>query len=280
MLYPYQDKQTLCVALEDTGEEAISKPVLNIIAFQPLLYVAVIAPLFLSYAAYMVHAVGLDEPEEPLGQKRSIQYLLSIFQLPPHATWTLSILPLMCVGLATLVAIYMKLRTYAEREDVVGTTYAHFATFTPFIFLSFAVLSKIFAPGDFPLWNVLAICFGSILLWPLALVAYVISFKFIKKPSSFQTWANRCVMIPAFFCAAASVHVVLSGDMWATKFVGPMYVLLALSVACLAVELSAQAYKGREVPVWRYNVSEVMSGAILLMHLTDTFFGCLPLLLK
>lgn len=280
MLYPYQDKQTLCVALEDTGEEAISKPVLNIIAFQPLLYVAVIAPLFLSYAAYMVHAVGLDEPEEPLGQKRSIQYLLSIFQLPPHATWTLSILPLMCVGLATLVAIYMKLRTYAEREDVVGTTYAHFATFTPFIFLSFAVLSKIFAPGDFPLWNVLAICFGSILLWPLALVAYVISFKFIKKPSSFQTWANRCVMIPAFFCAAASVHVVLSGDMWATKFVGPMYVLLAFSVACLAVELSAQAYKGREVPVWRYNVSEVMSGAILLMYLTDTFFGCLPLLLK
>ncbi|MBF1673458.1 MAG: hypothetical protein HXO65_04540 [Rothia mucilaginosa] len=280
MLYPYQDKQTLCVALEDTGEETISKPVLNIIAFQPLLYVAVIAPLFLSYAAYMVHAVGLDEPEEPLGQKRSIQYLLSIFQLPPHATWTLSILPLMCVGLATLVAIYMKLRTYAEREDVVGTTYAHFATFTPFIFLSFAVLSKIFAPGDFPLWNVLAICFGSILLWPLALVAYVISFKFIKKPSSFQTWANRCVMIPAFFCAAASVHVVLSGDMWATKFVGPMYVLLALSVACLAVELSAQAYKGREVPVWRYNVSEVMSGAILLMYLTDTFFGCLPLLLK
>lgn len=235
MLYPYQDKQTLCVALEDTGEETISKPVLNIIAFQPLLYVAVIAPLFLSYAAYMVHAVGLDEPEEPLGQKRSIQYLLSIFQLPPHATWTLSILPLMCVSLATLVAIYMKLRTYAEREDVVGTTYAHFATFTPFIFLSFAVLSKIFAPGDFPLWNVLAICFGSILLWPLALVAYVISFKFIKKPSSFQTWANRCVMIPAFFCAAASVHVVLSGDMWATKFVGPMYVLLALSVACLAV---------------------------------------------
>lgn len=280
MLYPYQDKQTLCVALEDTGEETISKPVLNIIAFQPLLYVAVIAPLFLSYAAYMVHAVGLDEPEEPLGQKRSIQYLLSIFQLPPHATWTLSILPLMCVGLATLVAIYMKLRTYAEREDVVGTTYAHFATFTPFIFLSFAVLSKIFAPGDFPLWNVLAICFGSILLWPLALVAYVISFKFIKKPSSFQTWANRCVMIPAFFCAAASVHVVLSGDMWATKFVGPMYVLLALSVACLAVELSAQAYRGREVPVWRYNVSEVMSGAILLMYLTDTFFGCLPLLLK
>lgn len=261
-------------------EEAISKPVLNIIAFQPLLYVAVIAPLFLSYAAYMVHAVGLDEPEEPLGQKRSIQYLLSIFQLPPHATWTLSILPLMCVGLATLVAIYMKLRTYAEREDVVGTTYAHFATFTPFIFLSFAVLSKIFAPGDFPLWNVLAICFGSILLWPLALVAYVISFKFIKKPSSFQTWANRCVMIPAFFCAAASVHVVLSGDMWATKFVGPMYVLLALSVACLAVELSAQAYKGREVPVWRYNVSEVMSGAILLMYLTDTFFDCLPHLFR
>lgn len=100
MLYPYQDKQTLCVTLEDTGEEAISKPVLNIIAFQPLLYVAVIAPLFLSYAAYMVHAVGLDEPEEPLGQKRSIQYLLSIFQLPPHATYTLSVLPLMCVGLA------------------------------------------------------------------------------------------------------------------------------------------------------------------------------------
>lgn len=238
-----------------------------------LLYVAVIAPLFLSYAAYMVHAVGLDEPEEPLGQKRSIQYLLSIFQLPPHATWTLSVLPLMCVGLATLVAIYMKLRTRAEREDIFGTTYARLATFTPFMFLSFAVLSKIFAPGEFPLWNVLTICFSSILLWSLALVAYVISFKFIKKPSSFQTWANRCVMIPTFFCAAASVHVVLSGDMWATKFVGPMYVLLALSVACLAVELSAQAYKGREVPVWRYNVGEVMSGAICLTFLTDVSFG-------
>ena len=123
MLYPYQDKQTLCVALEDTGEETISKPVLNIIAFQPLLYVAVIAPLFLSYAAYMVHAVGLDEPEEPLGQKRSIQYLLSIFQLPPHATWTLSILPLMCVGLATLVAIYSRTpssaasRSYSSRSQ-------------------------------------------------------------------------------------------------------------------------------------------------------------------
>jgi len=38
MLYTYQDKQTLCVTLEDAGEEAISKPVLNIIAFQPLLY--------------------------------------------------------------------------------------------------------------------------------------------------------------------------------------------------------------------------------------------------
>lgn len=177
MLYPYQDKQTLCVTLEDTGEEAISKPVLNIIAFQPLLYVAVIAPLFLSYAAYMVHALGLDEPEEPLGQKRSIQYLLSIFQLPPHATWTLSVLPLMCVGLATLVALYMKLRTRAEREDIFGTTYAHLATFTPF------------------------------------------------------------------------------------------------SVACLAVELSVQAYKGREVPVWRYNVGEVMSGAICLTFLADVSFS-------
>lgn len=86
-------------------------------------------------------------------------------------------------------------------------------------------------------------------------------------------------MIPTFFCAAASVHVVLSGDMWATKLVGPMYVLLALSVACLAVELSVQAYKGREVPVWRYNVGEVMSGAIFLMYLMHFFFTC-PLLFK
>lgn len=76
MLYPYQDKQALCVTLEDTGEEAISKPVLNIIAFQPLLYVTVIAPLFLSYAAYMVHALGLDEPEESFGQKRSMRISL------------------------------------------------------------------------------------------------------------------------------------------------------------------------------------------------------------
>ena len=76
-------------------------------------------------------------------------------------------------------------------------------------------------------------------------------------------------MIPTFFCTATSVHVVLSGDMWATKFVGPMYVLLALSIVCLAVELSAQAHKGHEVPVWRYNVSEVMSGAIILMFLAD-----------
>ena len=59
-----------------------------------------------------------------------------------------------------------------------------------------------------------------------------------------------------------------------------MCVLLVLSTMLLAVELSAQAYKGREVPVWRYRASYMLSGAILLMYLTDTFFYCLPLLLK
>ena len=55
-----------------------------------------------------------------------------------------------------------------------------------------------------------------------------------------------------------------------------MCVLLALSIVCLAAELSTQAYKGREVPVWRYKVENVMSAAILLTCLADMTFDFLP----
>lgn len=278
MLYPYQDKQALCVTPEDPEKETISKSALNIFAFQPLLYVAAIAPLFFSYAVFMMSA-WIDKTEERFGQKRTTQELLSVFQFPPHAAWALSTIPFICLGLAALVAIYMKLRTRAEGDAIGGTTYAHFETFFPFTLLSFAIMSEMFAPGKLTLWNILTICFGSVLLWSLTFVAYIASFKFVKKPSRFQTWVNRCIMIPAFFLTAASAHVVLSGDRWATVFVAPMCVLLVLSTLLFAVELSAQAYKGREVPVWRYRASHMMSGAIFLMYLMHFFFTC-PLLFK
>lgn len=87
-------------------------------------------------------------------------------------------------------------------------------------------------------------------------------------------------MAPVFFLTAMSVYAVLSGGRWATLSVAPMCVLLVLSTMLLAVELSAQAYKGREVPVWRYRASYMMGGAILMMYLMHFIFDCLPHLFR
>lgn len=134
--------------------------------------------------------------------------------------------------------------------------------------------------GERPFWNTFTLVFAVILLWSLTFVAHVISFKSVKKPSRFQMWMARCFIIPVFFFTAMSVYAVLSGGRWATLSVAPMCVLLVLSTMLLAVELSTQAYKGREVPVWRYRASYMMGGAILMMYPTRFFFDCLPHLLK
>lgn len=134
--------------------------------------------------------------------------------------------------------------------------------------------------GEYPFWNTFTLVFAVILLWSLTLVAYIASFKFGKKPSRFQMRLARYFMAPVFFFTAMSVYVVLSGGRWATLSVAPMCVLLVFSVMLLAVELSTRAYKGREVPVWRYRASYMMGGAILLMYPMRFFFDCLPHLLK
>lgn len=258
MLYPYQDKETLCVTLEDPGKEAISDFALQAIVLFPL-FPAILAILF-SFLFASLSTSALDAP---------------LFS--PHAYLALAALPFLCAGFAALAIIYMKLRTGTGESTGHGDARAAMNSMPIMLLFIYLLIPGVMTDvGERPFWNTFTLAFAAILLWSLTFVAYIFSFKFVKKPSSFQTWANRCVMIPTFFCAAASVHVVLSGDMWATKFVGPMYVLLALSVACLAVELSAQAYRGREVPVWRYRASYMMGGAILMMYLMHFIFDCLP----
>ena len=63
-------------------------------------------------------------------------------------------------------------------------------------------------------------------------------------------------------------------------FVAPMCVLLVLSTMLLAVELSARAYRGDEVPVWRYRASYMMGGVFLLMYPMHFVFDYLLLLFK
>ena len=69
--------------------------------------------------------------------------------------------------------------------------------------------------GERPFWNTFTLVFAVILLWSLTLVAYIASFKFVKKPSRFQMRLARYVMAPVFFLTAMSVYVVLSGGRWA-----------------------------------------------------------------
>ena len=188
----------------------------------------------------------------------------------------------MCAGFAALAVIYMKLRTGtgegAEHGDDVKATMDSWFFMMLFAFLIFK--EGMFGRGEYPFWNAFAVAFAVILLWSLTFVAYIVSFKFVKKPSCLQMRLARYFMAPTFFLTAMSVHVVLSGGEWATLLVGPMCVLLVLSTMLLAVELSAQAYRGREVPVWRYRTSYMMGGVLLLMYPMHFVFDYLPLLFK
>ena len=188
----------------------------------------------------------------------------------------------MCAGFAAVAVIYMKLRTGTGEGIEYGDDVKAAMDSWPIMMLfAFLLLSGgMFDRGEYPFWNTFALAFTVILLWSLTFVAYIVSFKFIKKPSRLQMRLARYFMAPDFFLTAMSVYVVLSGGEWATLLVGPMCVLLILSTMLLAAELSAQAYKGREVPVWRYRASYMMGGAILLTYPMPCFFDCLPLLLK
>lgn len=264
MLYPYQDKETLCVTLEAPGKEAISDFALRAIVVFPLFPVAFLMTLSsFVFAMLSAHVSGT-----PL--------------FSPYVPLTLVTLPFMCAGFAALAVIYMKLRTGTGEGVGYGDDAKAAMDSWPIMMLfAFLLLSGgMFDRREYPFWNTFALAFAVILLWSLTFVAYIVSFKFIKKPSRLQMRLARYFMAPAFFLTAMSVHVVLSGGEWATLLVGPMCVLLILSTMLLAVELSAQAYKGREVPVWRYRASYMMGGAILLTYPMPCFFDCLPLLLK
>ena len=74
MLYPYQDKQTLCVTLEDPGKEAISDFALQAIVRFPL-FPAALATLF----SFLFILLAASDLEAPL--------------FPPHAYLALATLP-------------------------------------------------------------------------------------------------------------------------------------------------------------------------------------------
>lgn len=262
MLYCYQDRQTLCVTLEDPRKEPISESALRAIIIFPLFPLAFLTILF----GFLVNLPYGYIPGAPL--------------LPPHAPLALVALPFMCAGFTALSIIYMKLRASAWEGDY---GYANAAIDSMPIALLFALLflpGGMVSVGEYSFWNTFAVAFATILLWSLTFVAYIISFKYVKKPSRFQMWMARCFMIPIFFFTVMSVYAVLSGGRWATLLIAPMCVLLVLSTVLLAVELSVQAYKGREVPVWRYRASYMMGRAILLMYITRCIFDFLPLLFR
>lgn len=262
MLYPYQDKETLCVTLEDTGKEAISEFALRAIVVFPL-FPAALATLF-SFLFTLLSASDLKAP---------------LFQ--PHAYLALATLPFLCAGFAALAFIYRKLRTRTGESAGHGDVRAAMDSMPIILLFAYLLFPEfMFSGGEYSYWNTFAVAFTVILLWPLTFVAYIVSFKFIKKPSRFQMRLARYFMVPVFFLTAMSVYAVLSGGRWATLFVAPMCVLLVLSTMLLAVELSAQAYRGDEVPVWRYRASYMMGGVLLLMYPMHFVFDYLPLLFK
>lgn len=274
MLYPYQDKQTLCVTLED-NEDRIARSALRNFLFLPLLVIGIIAPFIMSYCAIMVGGLmGLTGKLE--GQTQPSHDASKIFQIPADIVSPLAAIPFACAGFAALIVIYVKLRARTDKSDTWGSSQAAMATVIPFLYFGLCMGSKyIFIPSEYALWKIFTAAFGMVLLTLLASVSYIISFKFTKMPSRFWMWVNRCVMIPVFFGASVSMYGVLSGDMWARRLVAPMCVLLVLAVVCLAVELSAQAYKGREVPVWRYKIENMMGASICLMFFADMTFDFL-----
>lgn len=256
MIYPYQHRQTLCVTTKDPGQ-TISAPALYSFMFDPLLYIAVVAslPILISIASSGTKGVSV----------------------PPHILLSLTTIPFACVGFVAFTALRVALQPRVGDGIDYGETYAKLGAGFAALMYGFSIIPRVMfqLEENVTLWGVCASLFGIILLWLLTLVAYIISFKYIKKPSRFFTWANRCVMIPVFFGASVSTYGVLSGDMWARRLVAPMCVLLVLAVVCLAVELSAQAYKGREVPVWRYKVENMMGASICLMFFADMTFDFL-----
>lgn len=262
MLYCYQDRQTLCVTLEDPKKEPISKSALKAIIIFPLFPLAFLLTLF---------GVLINLPYE---------YIPGVPLLPPHAPLAFAALPFICAGFAALAVIYIKLRASAWKGDY---GYANAIIDSMPIVLLFILLflpGGMVSVGEYSFWNTFAVAFATILLWSLTFVAYIISFEYVKKPSRFQMRLARYFMAPVFFLTAMSVYAVLSGGRWATLLIAPMCVLLVLSTVLLAVELSVQAYKGREVPVWCYRASYMMSGAILLMYITRCIFDFLPLLFR
>lgn len=262
MLYPYQDKETLCVTLEDPGKEAISDFALQAIVRFPL-FPAALATLF----SFLFILLAASDLEAPL--------------FPPHAYLALATLPFLCAGFTALAVIYMKLRTRTGASAGHGDARAAMDSMPIMLLFIYLLIPGVMTDvGERPFWNAFTLVFAVILLWSLTFVSYIVSFKFVKEPSRFQMWLARCVMAPVFFLTAMSVYAVLSGGRWATLSVAPMCVLLVLSTMLLAVELSAQAYKGREVPVWRYRASYMMGGAILMMYLMHFIFDCLPHLFR
>lgn len=275
MLYPYQDKQTLCVTLEDNGDW-ISRSALQTFLFLPLLSVGIIAPFIVSWGAIMGTLwMGIAEKLE--GQTQLSHDIDEIFKIPSDTVSPLAVIPFAFVGFAALIVTYARLRTRADENTSWGSGVAGMTSTIPFLYFGLCMGSRyLFIPREYALWRIFAAAFGAVLLTLLAFISYIISIKFIKAPSRFWTWVNRCTMAPIFLGTSASLYGVLSGDRWARELVVPMCVLLALSIVCLAAELSTQAYKGREVPVWRYKVENVMSAAILLTCLADMTFDFLP----
>ena len=275
MIHPYQDKQTLCVTLEDNGDW-ISRSALRAFLFLPLLSVGIIAPPTVCWAAIMGSSwTNLSKNLD--GQVQTSPDVLKIFQIPLDTVSPFAVIPFICAGFAALIVAYARLRARADESVSWGSGVAGMTSAFPFLCFGLCMGSRyMFIPHEYALWKIFAVAFGVILLTLLTFISYIISIKFIKAPSRFWTWVNRCAMVPIFFGASASLYGVLSGDRWARELVAPMYVLLVLSIVCLAVELSAQAYKGRKVPVWRYKVESVMSTAILLMGIADIAFDFLP----
>lgn len=262
MIYPYQDNETLCVTLEDPGKEAISEFALRAIVVFPLFPTA-LATLF----SFLFTLLSTSDLKAPL--------------FPPHAYLALATLPFLCAGFAALAFIYRKLRTRTGESAGHGDARVAMDSMPIMLLFVYLLIPGVMTDvGERPFWNAFTFVFAVILLWSLTFVAYIVSFKFVKKPSRFQMRLARYFTAPVFFLTAISVYVVLSGGRWATLSVAPMCVLLVLSTMLLAVELSTRAYKGREVPVWRYRPSYMMGGAILMMYPMRFFFDCLPLLLK
>lgn len=148
MLYPYQDKETLCVTLEAPGKEAISDFALRAIVVFPLFPVAFLMTLgSFVFAMLSAHVSGT-----PL--------------FPPYVPLTLVTLPFMCAGFAALAVIYVKLRTgTGEGVEYGDDVKAAMDSWPIMMLFAFLILSGgMFDRGEYPFWNTFALAFTVILL--------------------------------------------------------------------------------------------------------------------